>query len=70
LPNDSAPGSSLALVGSGAVARSEDLAPQLEAIAFAERRLAQRLVCARQAQLDREGECRERLGAHSISRRS
>jgi hypothetical protein len=37
---------------------------------FAEGGLAQRLIGSRQAQLDREGERRERLGAHSISRRS
>jgi len=42
----------------------------VEALAPGEDGLAKRPVGARQAQLDREGERRERLGAHSISRRS
>ena len=53
-----------------AVAQRHDRPPQLESLAAAERRLAERPVMTREPQLDREGVRGERLGAHSISKRS
>ena len=65
LPGDEPRGAIVA-----AFAQRRDRPPQLEPVAFAEGRLAERLAFSRQAQLDRERVRRERLGAHSSSRRS